>query len=68
MITIELTPEEARFIFENLAQLQVPLSNANAPEIALLGVSVLNKLKAGLNAANADKAKPPLKPISEQAK
>lgn len=70
MITIEFTPEEAQFIFENIANLNVSLAQENAPVVAQLGNSVLTKLKGGIEAFNAGKAKPQLasaaKPKSEQ--
>jgi hypothetical protein len=50
---IELTKEEAQFIFENISQLNVPLSNPNADKIAALGRSVLTKLEK----ATADEVK-----------
>ncbi len=41
---IEFTPEEAQFLMANLAQMSVPFSNPNAPQIAILANSVMTKL------------------------
>jgi hypothetical protein len=60
MITIEFQPEEAQFIFENIANLNVSLAQENAPVVAQLGNSVLTKLKGGIEAFNAANAKPQL--------
>lgn len=49
-MNIELTEQEAQFIFENIGQLNVPISNPNAQLIAQLGTSVLTKIKDALTA------------------
>lgn len=76
MITIDLTPEEAKFMFENIAQLQVPMSNPNGALIHQLGHAVLLKLKAGIDATSnvkplASAARPkkdaPVEELSEAA-
>lgn len=47
-MNIEFTSKEAQFLFENIAQLNIPMSNPNGAMIAALGHSVLQKLKAGI--------------------
>lgn len=43
---IELTDQEAQFIYENIAQLNVPISNPNGATIHTVANSVLAKIKA----------------------
>ena len=45
-MNIELTPQEAQFIYENIAQLNVPISNPNGATIHTVANSVLAKIKA----------------------
>lgn len=45
-MNIELTNEEAQFIFENIGQLNVPISNPNGEAIHRIANSVLAKIKA----------------------
>lgn len=45
-MNIEFTPQEAQFIYENIAQLNVPISNPNGATIHTVANSVLAKIKA----------------------
>ncbi len=44
-MNIEFTPQEAQFIYENIAQLNVPISNPNGATIHAVANSVLTKIK-----------------------
>lgn len=45
---IDLTPDEIKFIYDNLVQLQIPMNHPEKVRIATLGDSVLVKLQTAL--------------------
>ena len=47
-MTIDLTPDEIKFIYDNLVQLQIPMNHPEKVRIATLGESVLVKLQTAL--------------------
>jgi len=49
-MTIDLTPDEAKFILDNIAQLTIPMNHPEKVRIATLGESVLAKLHTALTA------------------
>lgn len=46
MINIELTEQEVQFLYENIAQMSVPVTNPQGALIHALAQSVLAKLRA----------------------
>ena len=47
-MNIDLTPDEIKFIYDNLVQLQIPMNHPEKVRIATLGDSVLAKLQKAL--------------------
>ena len=64
-MNIEFTPQEAQFIYENIAQLNVPISNPNGAAIHTVANSVLAKIKA---AAATLTPEPDAEPLASAAK
>lgn len=48
MINIELTEQEAQFIYENIGQMSVPVTNPQGELIHSLAQSCLRKIKAAV--------------------
>ena len=57
---IDFTPHEAQFIYENIGNLNVPISNPNGATIHAIATSVLAKIKDAAAALTPDTEPEPL--------
>lgn len=48
-MNIDFTPQEAQFIYENIAQMTVPVTNPNGGLIHSLAQSCLRKMREAIN-------------------